>query len=147
MLLHEVRAWFIKQDAAFYQSAFVSWKEGWTKCVQRSYVARKFKFPQNYESKIKSLPFLEVERLLIMCWTDAAGPHVPLPEIPGSLAHLTGRHGSETYGAWKLEVWEILPLFWSILWSDLRIRAIFLGCRVLQTFIDEVIYGIEDLFR
>ncbi|UYV74178.1 hypothetical protein LAZ67_11002327 [Cordylochernes scorpioides] len=35
MLLHEVRAWFIKQDAAFYQSAFVSWKEGWTKCVQR----------------------------------------------------------------------------------------------------------------
>ncbi|UYV68478.1 hypothetical protein LAZ67_5004434 [Cordylochernes scorpioides] len=35
MLLHEVRGRFRKQDTAFYQSAFVSWKERWTKCVQR----------------------------------------------------------------------------------------------------------------
>ncbi|UYV63283.1 hypothetical protein LAZ67_2003649 [Cordylochernes scorpioides] len=34
MLLHEVRGWFRKQDVAFYQSDFVSWKERWPKYAQ-----------------------------------------------------------------------------------------------------------------
>ncbi|UYV82426.1 hypothetical protein LAZ67_21002058 [Cordylochernes scorpioides] len=40
MLLHEVRGWFRKKEVEFYQRAFVSWKERWTKCVQREAMSK-----------------------------------------------------------------------------------------------------------
>ncbi|UYV66014.1 hypothetical protein LAZ67_3006191 [Cordylochernes scorpioides] len=43
MLHHEVRGWFRKQDVSFYQSDFVSWKERWTKYVQKEDLVEKVK--------------------------------------------------------------------------------------------------------